>query len=151
MFFDKLITSGNKKNNKVSESAILKEVALHYGAFGERNPFFIRRYITMYLLILTVERLYRILRSSLCGKRKREQKKSFTGGRIIRPDGYFVGGHFFTAKDAFSVWTILSKHLSFVWLCGSSIKRGTRRIMPPDELSFAILFEWRTKRSSSFA
>ena len=58
---------------------------------------------------------------------------------------------FFTAKDAFSVWTILSKHLSFVWLCVSSIKRGTRRIMPPDELSFAILFERRTKTSSSFA
>ena len=151
MFFDKLITSGNKKNNKVSESAILKEVALHYGAFGGRNPFFIRRYITIYLLILAVERLYRMLRSSLCGKRKGEQTKSLTGGRIIRPDGYFVCGRFFTAKDAFSVCTILSKHLSFVWLCVSNIKRGTRRIMPPDELSFAILFEWRTKRSSSFA
>ena len=44
-----------------------------------------------------------------------------------------------------------SGHLSFVWLCVSSIKRGTRRIMPPDELSFAILFERRTKTSSSFA
>ena len=39
MFFDKLITSGNKKNNKVSESAILKEVALHYGAFGDAIHF----------------------------------------------------------------------------------------------------------------
>lgn len=44
-----------------------------------------------------------------------------------------------------------SGRLSFVWLCVSSIKRGTRRIMPPDELSFAILFERRTKTSSSFA
>ena len=121
------------------------------GLFGGRNPFFIRRYITIYLLILAVERLYRILRSSLCGKRIGEQKKSFTGGRIIRPDGYFVRGRFFTAKDAFSVWTILHKDLWFVWLCVSSIKRGARRIMPLDELSFAIFFERRTKRSSSFA
>ena len=59
---------------------------------------FIRHYITIYLLILAVERLYRILRSSLCGKRKGEQKEFFTGGRIIRPDGYFVGGHFFYSK-----------------------------------------------------
>ena len=124
----------------MSELAILKGRIALWGFWG-RNPFFIRRYITIYLLILAVERLYRMLRSSLCGKRKGEQKKSFTGGRIIRPDGYFVGGRFFTAKDAFSVCTILSKHLSFVWLCVSSIKRGTRRIMPPDELSFAILFE----------
>ena len=85
----------------MSELAILKEVALHYGAFGGRNPFFIRRYITIYLLILAVERLYRILRSSLCGKRKGEQTKSLTGGRIIRPDGYFVGGHFLRLKTHF--------------------------------------------------
>ena len=98
---------------------------------------FIRHYITIYLLILAVERLYRILRSSLRGKRKGEQKESFTGGRIIRPDGYFVGP---------------SGRLSFVWLCvSSSIKRGTRRIMSLDEISFAILFERRNKRSSSFA
>ena len=71
------------------------------------SAIFIRHYITIYLLILAVERLYRILRSSLCGKRKGEQKESFTGGRIIRPDGYFVGGHFFTAKDACSVWTFV--------------------------------------------
>ena len=119
MFSDKLITSGNKENNKMSESAT-----------------FIRHYITIYLLILAVERLYRILRSSLRRKRKGEQKESFTGGRIIRPDGYFVGP---------------SGRLSFVWLCVSSIKRGARRITPLDELSFAILFERRIKRSSSFA
>ena len=119
MFFDKLITSGNKENNKMSESAT-----------------FIRHYITIYLLILAVERLYRILRSSLRGKRKGEQKESFTGGRIIRPDGYFVGP---------------SGRLPFVWLCVSSIKRGARRIIPLDQLSFAILFERRIKRSSSFA
>ena len=97
---------------------------------------FIRHYITIYLLILAVERLYRILRSSLRGKRKGEQKESFTGRRIIRPDGYFVGP---------------SGRLPFVWLCVSSIKRGARRIIPLDELSFAILFERRIKRSSSFA
>ena len=44
-----------------------------------------------------------------------------------------------------------SGRLSFVWLCVSSIKRGARRIIPLDELSFAILFERRIKRSSSFA
>ena len=44
-----------------------------------------------------------------------------------------------------------SGRLSFVWLCVSSIKRGARRIIPLDELSFAILFERRMKRSSSFA
>ena len=107
-------------------------------------------YITIYLLILTVERLYRILRSSLRKKKSGEKENlhrrtHYPSMRIFRLWPFFYG------QRRISVWTILSKHLSFVWLCVSSIERGTRRIMPPDELSFAILFERRTKRSSLFA
>ena len=47
-----------------------------------------------------------------------------------------IQGRFYT-KDASSVWTNLGKHLLlFVWLCVSSIKMGTRRIMRLDKLSF---------------
>ena len=41
-------------------------------------------------------------------------------------------------KDALSVWSKLDKHLLFVWLCVSSIKTGTRRIIRLDELPFVL-------------
>ena len=34
-----------------------------------------------------------------------------------------------------SVWANLGKHLQVVWLCITSVKTGTRRIMRLDELS----------------
>ena len=52
-------------------------------------------------------------------------------------------------KDALSDWTNLGKDLKFVWLCVSSIKTGTRRIMRLDELSFEIRLEGRTTKGSS--
>ena len=55
----------------------------------------------------------------------------------------------FYTKDELSVWTNLGKHLGFVWLCVSSIKTGTRRIMRLDELYFEIRLERRTRRDSS--
>ena len=54
-------------------------------------------------------------------------------------------GRFYT-KDALSDWTNLGKDLKFVWLCVSSIKTGTRRIMRLDELSFEIRLEGRIMR-----
>ena len=47
----------------------------------------------------------------------------------------------FTLEDALSIWTNLGKHLLFVWLCVSSIKTGTRRIMRQDELSSVVRLE----------
>ena len=55
----------------------------------------------------------------------------------------------FILEDALSVWTNLGKHLSFVGLCVSSIKTGTRRIIRLDELSFVIRLERRTTEDSS--
>ena len=55
----------------------------------------------------------------------------------------------FYTKDALSDWTNLGKDLKFVWLCVSSIKTGTRRIMRLDELSFEIRLEGRTTKGSS--
>ena len=43
----------------------------------------------------------------------------------------------------------MGKDLKFVWLCVSSIKTGTRRIMRLDELSFEIRLEGRTTKGSS--
>ena len=120
MFFDKLITSGNKENNKMSESAI-----------------FIRHHITINLLILAVERLYRIKGS--------KRNPSLEDALSVQMDISSVAIFLQPKKH------VPSERLSFVWLCVSSIKRGARRIIPLDELSFAILFERRIKRSSSFA
>ena len=39
----------------------------------------------------------------------------------------------FILEDASSIWTSLDKYLLFVWLCVSSIKTGTKRIMRLDE------------------
>ena len=61
---------------------------------------------------------------------------------------HFLIGRFYT-KDALSDWTNLGKDLKFVWLCVSSIKTGTRRIMRLDELSFEIRLEGRTTKGSS--
>ena len=55
----------------------------------------------------------------------------------------------FILEDALSDWTNLGKDLKFVWLCVSSIKTGTRRIMGLDELSFEIRLERRTTKGSS--
>ena len=153
MFFDKLIASGNKKNNKVSESAILKEVALHYGAFlGHAIHFLLAAFIHNHIIANpNCRETIQDIKKQSVWKKKRGAKEILHWRTHYPSRRIFRLWPFFTAKDAFSVWTILSKHLPFVWLCVSSIKRGTRRIMPPDELSFAILFEWRTKRSSSFA
>ena len=120
MFFDKLITSGNKENNKMSESAT-----------------FIRHYITINLLILAVERLCRIKGS--------KRNPSLEDALSVQMDISSVAIFLQQKKH------VPSGRLSFVWLCVSSIKRGARRIIPLDELSFAILFERRIKRSSSFA
>ena len=38
-------------------------------------------------------------------------------------------------EDALSVWTNSGEHSLFVWLCVSSIKTSTRRIIRLDELS----------------
>ena len=155
MFFDKLITSGNKKNNKeerskwVSRPFFKKEVALHYGAFGGRNPFFIRRYLTIFSVNPSSRETIQDIKKQSVWKKKRGAKEILHWRTHYLPRRIFRLWLFFTHKDAFSFWTILSKHLSFVWLCVSSIKRGARRIMSLDELSFAILFERRTKRSSS--
>ena len=62
--------------------------------------------------------------------------------------GHVSIGRFYT-KDALSDWTNLGKDLKFVWLCVSSIKMGTRRIMRLDELSFEIRLERRTTKGSS--
>lgn len=82
-------------------------------------------------------------------KKQSAEKKTFTGVRIIRPDGYFVYGGFCTTEDVLSVWTILSKYLSFVRVCVPSIKRDARHIMPLDELPFVMLLERRTTSDSS--
>ena len=55
----------------------------------------------------------------------------------------------FTLEDALSVWTSLGKHLLFVWLCVSSIKKGTRRIIHPDEVPFVMRLERRTREDCS--
>ena len=52
-------------------------------------------------------------------------------------------------EDALSVWTNLGKHSLFVWLCVSSMKTGTRRIMRLDELSSIVRLERRTTKDSS--
>ena len=49
----------------------------------------------------------------------------------------------FKLEDALSVWTNLCKYLLFAWLCVSSIKTGTRRIILLDELPFVVLLERR--------
>ena len=55
----------------------------------------------------------------------------------------------FTLEDALAIWTNLGKHLLFVWLCISSIKMSTRRIMRQDELSSVVRLEWRTREDIS--
>ena len=50
---------------------------------------------------------------------------------------------------ALFVWTNLGKHLKFIWLCVTSIKTGTRRIMRLGEPSFVIRLERRTMNGSS--
>ena len=55
----------------------------------------------------------------------------------------------FKLEDALPVWTNLGKHLWFIWLCVSSIKTGTRRIMRLDEVSFEIRLGRRTTKGSS--
>ena len=50
----------------------------------------------------------------------------------------------FILEDALSAWTNLGKDLLFVWLCVSSIKTDTRRIMRLDELSSVARLERRT-------
>ena len=47
-------------------------------------------------------------------------------------------------RHPLSVWTNLGKHLLFVWLCVSSIKTGTRRIVPVDEYSYNIVLLLKT-------
>ena len=73
-----------------------------------------------------------------------ERLEHFTGSKLI----LLLTGCFYT-KDALSVWTNLGKHLYFVWLCVSSIKMSTSRIMRLDELSFETRLERRTTKGSS--
>ena len=60
----------------------------------------------------------------------------------------FVNGRFYTTVALF-VWTNLGKHMKFIWLCVTSIKTGTRRIMRLGVPSFVIRLERRTTNSSS--
>ena len=55
----------------------------------------------------------------------------------------------FILEDALSDLTNLAKHLQFIWLCVSSIKTGTRRIMHVDPLSFEISLERRATKGNS--
>ena len=73
-----------------------------------------------------------------------ERPEHFTGSKLT----LLLTGCFYT-KDALSVWTNLGKHLFFLWLCVSSIKTDTSRIIRLDELSFEIRPERRTTKGSS--
>ena len=55
----------------------------------------------------------------------------------------------FILRTHYPTGPYLDKDLKFVWLCVSSIKTGTRRIMRLDELSFEIRLEGRTTKGSS--
>lgn len=159
MFFDKLITSGNKKNNKDERSKWvsrplrgsengLSMVALHNGTvWGTQS---ISYWPFLYINIVanpSSRKTIQDIKKQSVWKKKRGTKEILhwrthnPSRRIFRRWPFFYG----------SIWTILSRQLSFVWLRVSSIKRGTRRIIPLDELSFAIHFERRSKRSRSFA
>ena len=52
----------------------------------------------------------------------------------------------FIVEDILFLWTNLGKHMLFVWLCVSSIKMGTGRIICLDELSSVVPLEGRTAK-----
>ena len=56
---------------------------------------------------------------------------------------------FLKLEDTLSVQTNLGKHSLFVWLCVSSIKTGTRRIIPLDGLPSVVRRLRRTIQDSS--